>query len=213
MRTILLVLCILSVTLSAKAQFGKRWAAGNYYDTLGHKTAGFISWKAPEKLSKKPADHLFFKSNEKAGKNKIETSQLRSFTMGKDSFVVSQLKELNYAPVLQVVMDKPIKLYYWSAEIVNLPFAVLGAVGGALAGGTVISGMSSGKAYFYGQNCNELNTLTNKNFVDVMCNIMADKPDVVEIIKTKRFKLKDIDDLLTYYNTGLMPKKSQDDIY
>ena len=95
----------------------------------------------------------------------------------------------------------------------NLPLAALGAIGGALAGGTVITGMSGGKAYFYGPNCNTLNTLTNKNFVDVMCSIMADNLIAVEKIKTKQFKFKAINDLLIYYKTGVMPKKSQDDMY
>jgi hypothetical protein len=60
MRIILVLLCILSVTFSAKAQmFGREWVEGSYYDTTGRKTTGLIAWSAPDKLSKKPGDHIF----------------------------------------------------------------------------------------------------------------------------------------------------------
>ena len=44
MRKILLLLCILSITITAKAQlFGKNWKEGSYYDLRGTKHVGFIN--------------------------------------------------------------------------------------------------------------------------------------------------------------------------
>ena len=111
MRTILLLVCILSVTFSAKAQlFGKDWLKGSYYDTTGRKTSGLIAWSPPDKLSKKPGDHIFYKSSITGEKIRIESSTFSSFTMGTDSFVVSQINSINYAPVLRVLIDRPVKL-------------------------------------------------------------------------------------------------------
>jgi hypothetical protein len=212
MRTILLVLCILSVTLTASAQF-RDWAEGSYYDTLGHKRTGLIAWHAPDKLSRKPGDHLFFKSNKKADKLRVESFGIRAFTMGKDSFVVSNDKSIDYAPVLQVLINRPTKLYYWSAKVTSLPLAILGGAGAAVAGATVITSTSGGVAYLYGTDADHLNVLTRKNFIDVMCEIMADRTEITQKIKNKELIFGDIHDLLVYYNTGILPKKSRDDIY
>jgi hypothetical protein len=214
MRTILVFLCILSVTFSVKAQlFGKDWAEGSYYDSTGRKTTGLIAWSAPDKLSKKPGDHIFYKSTSAAEKVRIETSGIISFTMGADSFVVSKVSSINYAPVLRVLINRPVKLYYWSAQVTSIPMAALGAVGGALAGTTVISGTSGGKAYLYGPDANNLTVVTRKNFIDAMCSIMSDRPEVTMQIINKTLRFADIDDLLILYRTGKMPQKKSDDIY
>jgi hypothetical protein len=214
MRTILVFLCILSVTFSAKAQlFGKDWAEGNYYDSTGRKTTGLIAWSAPDKLSKKPGDHIFYKPTSAAEKVRIETSDITSFTMGSDSFVVSHISSINYAPVLRVLINRPIKLYYWSAHVTSIPVAALGALGGALAGATVISGTSGGKAYLYGPDANNLTVVTRKNFIDAMCSIMSNRPEVTMQIINKTLRFADIDDLLILYRTGKMPQKKSDDIY
>jgi hypothetical protein len=213
MRTILTLVCILSVTLSSKAQIGRNWAEGSYYDTSGHKLSGFISWHAPDKLSKKPGDKIFYKASKSADKIRIESSDLSSFTMGTDSFVVSRLAAINYAPVLQVLLKGPVNLYYWEADVVNWPMAALGAVGGAVAGATVIAGVGGGKAYFYGPDASNFKMLTRNNFIEIMCGIMTDRPEITEKIKNKKIRFNDMHDLLVYYKTGKMPEKSNDDSY
>lgn len=216
MRTIFILLCIFGVTLSAKAQmFGKKWQQGSYYDTLGHKTAGLIAWSHPEKFSKDTGDHIFYKADNKGTKTQIETNLISSFTMGEDSFTVSHNKALYFAPVLKVLLNGNIKLYYWQAEVVNWKMAALGslgAVGGALAGATTgaaagAMAVPSTAAYFYGTDCNSLRLVTRKNFVEVMSRLLNDKPDAVAKITDKTFKMGDMDDLLNYYKTGKMPPK------
>jgi len=214
MRTILLLLCILSVTFSAQAQlFSKDWVQGSYYDTTGNKTTGLIAWSAPDKLSKKPGDHIFYKSTSAAEKVKIGTASITSFTMGSDSFVVSKISSINYAPVLRVLINRPVKLYYWSAQVTSIPVAALGAVGGALVGAAVIGGTSGGKAYLYGTNPNNIEPITRKNFIEVICSIMDDKPEVTKLIVNKTLKFADMDSLLILYRTGKLPQKNNDDMY
>lgn len=214
MRTILLAMCILSVTFSAQAQmFGKDWAEGSYYDTTGRKTSGLLSWSAPEKLSKKPGDHLFYKATNTAEKVRVETAAITSFTMGTDSFVVSKIASISYAPVLRVLINYPVKFYYWRAQVTNIPLAALGAVGGALVGATIITGTNTGQAYLYGYDPNHLTTVTKKNFVEAMCMVMSDKPEVVNLIKNKTLRFSEMDDLLILYRTGKLPQKKNDDMY
>ncbi len=210
MRFVFILLCIFSVTTPSSAQlFGRKYRMGNYYDTLNHKTAGLIAWSVPDKLSKKAGDYIYYKPDAKAKGVKLESFCLKSFTMESDSFVVSKNEHINYAPVLKVLLDGKLKIYYWSARVTSLPMALLGgAVGAALTGGgTVLTGSSGGYAYFYGANPDSLNTITNKNFANVMTYIMDDKPEVVAKIKQDKLRLKDINDLLVFYKTGAMPAK------
>lgn len=215
MRFVLLLICILSVTLSSNAQvFSKNWTSGNYYDTLGNKTSGLIAWSRPEKMSKDSGDHIFFKADKKAAKTTISVTQLSCFTMGTDSFTISHHKGLYYAPVLKVLNNGPVKLYYWSADVVNWG-TYFGAIGGAIAGATAKPSLAKGgnAAYFYGSNQDDLQLLTRKNFIDVMSSMLADKPEVVAKIKDKSFDIFLMDDLLTYYKTGEIPYNPNDKKY
>ena len=64
--------------------------------------------------------------------------------------------------------------------------------------------------YYYGSNQDKVTKLEKKQFMEVMSNIMADKPEVVAKIKDKTFRYGDMEDLLTFYRTGQMPKRSYD---
>ncbi|MBB5394888.1 hypothetical protein [Mucilaginibacter sp. AK015] len=68
MKKILLLLCILSITFSAKAQlFGKHYDEGAYYDLDGVKHTGLISWAAPEKsLFAGDGDKIYYKPEKKS---------------------------------------------------------------------------------------------------------------------------------------------------
>jgi hypothetical protein len=48
MRSVLFFFSFVGMAFSVNAQmFGKDWGAGSYYDSLGHKTTGFIAWSTP----------------------------------------------------------------------------------------------------------------------------------------------------------------------
>jgi hypothetical protein len=64
MRKFLLLLCILSITISANAQFfGGHWDIGYYYDLNGKKHKGLILWEVGNEIN--------FKLNKDADKIKV----------------------------------------------------------------------------------------------------------------------------------------------
>jgi hypothetical protein len=138
---------------------------------------------------------------------------ISSFTIETDSFVVSKNKALAPAPIMQVLLNTPVKLYHWQAEIINWPVLAFGAIGGIIAGAPGV-GMSGGSdAYFYGPDPERLNILTRKNFIQVLSDIMADKPELAEKIKNKKFRYRDMKDLQVFYTTGKLPEKPNEDVY
>jgi hypothetical protein len=137
--------------------------------------------------------------------------------MGTDSFAISHHKALYYAPVLKVLVNSPTKLYYWTADVVNWGtyFGAVGGVIGAAVSSKAKSNLTKGfsAAYFYGSNPDTLQLITRKNFIEIMSNILADKPEVVARIKDKTFDIFLMDDLLTYYRTGEIPYNPNDKKY
>lgn len=209
MRTILLTLCILGVTLSTQAQMPENeWAEGSYYDLKGNKFSGLISWSMPRKNFLKPeGHHLFFKTSPDAKEVKVKSHDLKCFTMGKDSFVVTHNKDLSLYPILSVVLNSPVKLYRSSTFSAAFgPVAVLGTLG------ALPSMLSKGKVwseyhnvYYYGNTPETINKIKRSNYIEIMSQLMADKPDVVAKIKDKTIGYGDIDKLIEYYQTGVMP--------
>ncbi|CAM3832311.1 hypothetical protein MUGA111182_12205 [Mucilaginibacter galii] len=195
MRTILLLVCILSVTFSAKAQmFGRDWVEGRVYDLNNKKFNGFIAWTPPEPTwASKLDDHLYFKDDKKK-KNEIEvrSSKIKGFVMGADSFVVSHDIQVATAPFIAVILNNPIKLF--------ASYATRSAPAGGI--GPLPIGFSfrrSKKVFYYGVDHDLLTKLEKSNFIEIMSAIMSNKPDVVAKIKDKTYKYGDIQDLLDYY--------------
>ncbi|RFZ90850.1 hypothetical protein D0C36_18035 [Mucilaginibacter conchicola] len=212
MRKILLIICILSVTLSARAQlFGKHYDEGAYYDLDNVKHTGLISWSPPAKsIFGGNGDQIYFKPEKKAEKIKLTNSQIKSFLVKKDSvtldsFVVSANKEVAYSPFLQVVLN--------NAEIKLYSFLQTASAGGGMYGGASGAMMMQPYRswgitdYYYGSNPNDVVKLTKKNFAEVMSKIMADKPLVVESINNKKMRLGlgKMDDVLFFYKNGYLP--------
>ncbi|MDT3405514.1 hypothetical protein [Mucilaginibacter terrae] len=196
MRTILLALCILGVTLTSHAQslFGKTWIDGYYYDLTGKKVTGLISWSAPQKsLFSTEGDRIFFKEKEDAQKVKLLSKQISGFVMDKDSFVVSKHIDLKDFSFLSVVLNTPTKLY-----LSTIAYSAITS-NGMVSGGVL-------KNYYYGPDPDNITKITRKNYIDVLSQLMADKPDVVAKIKDKKFRFGRIDDLVEYYQTGVIPK-------
>jgi hypothetical protein len=215
MRTILLVLCILSVTFSAKAQlFGGDWSEGSYYDLSGKKVSGLISWTPPQKsFLSNAGDYINYKANKEAKKIKVPSTQLQGFIIEQDSFVVSHYKDLTKAPFLEVLLNSPVKLYVSSISVSSAPVMM----GGGAIGAMMAPGIRGGsKNYYYGTGTEDITKLDKKQFIEVMSKLMASKPEVVAKIQNKTFKYSKIADLVVYYKTGIIPVKEKgkdDDMY
>ncbi len=213
MKKFLLLLFIFNITLSAEAQlFRKTWEKGSYIDSSGNHFSGLIYYSLPDaSVFKGKGDHLLYKTNTNADKQKIPSGQIKSFVIDTDSFTVSHSIVLEKFPFLQVMINHQTKLYYSAINSGSTPVLGAALIGGALGAAAMHGKNASG--YYYGTDEDHLNLLRGKNFVETMTMLMADKPEVVAKIKDKTFKLGSITDLLNYYKTGVLPKKSLDDVY
>ncbi|RYU91527.1 hypothetical protein EWM62_06195 [Mucilaginibacter terrigena] len=213
MKKILLLLCILSVALSSKAQlFGKHYDEGYYYDSVGVKHTGLISWSPPAKsIFGNKGDNIFFKTDKKAEKIKLKNIELRSFSIKNDSarmdsFVVATNKDFEKAPFLQVLLDNNVKIY---------GFTMLSSSGGGMmmgAGGNMVmtpSFSSSDTKYYYGSDPDHTTRLDKKNFIEVMSKALASKPYVVKRVQDKTFKISKLNELLYFYRTDNYPQSMQ----
>ena len=199
MRTFLLLMCILSVTFSAKAQlFGRDWSEGRVYDLSNKRFNGFVAWTPPEPtFSNKPGDKLYFKETKKKTEIEVPSSKIRAFVMGTDSFVVSHHPELAQAPFLAVKIDKAMKLFTSRSGRTSAPVSS--------GMGTGVSFHSSKIVYYYGADADMITRLDKGNFIEVMSRIMSDKPEVVAKIKDKTYKYGDMLELLTFYRVTPEP--------
>ncbi|TWR27041.1 hypothetical protein FPZ42_08390 [Mucilaginibacter achroorhodeus] len=197
MRKLLLLLCILSITISTKAQlFGKHWDEGSYYDLQGVKHQGLISWTAPQKsLFNGDGDEIFYKTQKDADMVKIKSSELRSFIIGVDSFVVSKNEIFKRKPFLNVLVNTNDTLkIYRSMEKRSSPGIGFGV--GSIGAVTAMVGASfnyTKKAYYYGKNPNNVIKIDNKNFTEVTSKILANIPLIVKEIESK--SLRDMEDV------------------
>jgi hypothetical protein len=206
MRKILLLLCILSITLVAKAQFPSlinksissyRWAEGVYYDSLGTKHSGFITWEIP--LIGNKLDYIGFKPAKKADNVKIYSTALRSFVIGEDSIVTSNNVLFKKSPFLRVLIN--------NSDTTKLYEYLVAHRGGS---GTMGAGISASinyttSTYYYGTNPDNPTKLDKKNFIETMSHIMADKPEAVARIKNKKLRYGDMNYLLYFYKYDVMP--------
>jgi hypothetical protein len=206
MRTILLTLCILSVTFSVNAQmFGRKWVEGRVYDLNNKRFNGFIAWTPPEPTFKsKIDDHLYFKDDKKKNEIEVRSSKIRSFVIGADSFVVSHNPQLATAPFVSVVIDKPIKLF--------VSYTTRSSPAGGI--GMIPIGISFNRqkgVYYFGADADFVTQLDKDNFVDAMSRIMSDKPEVVAKIADKTYKYRHRGELIKLYLTGQTTDQTNND--
>ena len=214
MRFFLFVLFILLNALPSHAQlFGKKWADGKLYHVSGEVFTGQIYWTPPQKSSyNQTGDGILYRRDKSEEEIPIPASKIVSFTMGADSFVVSHDVNLTNTPFLIVMLNTPTKIYKSSTHKQGVPM-MLGTGGGSgpvslgIGLGTMVGG-GTRKTYYYGANADNLTKLEKKQFMEVMSNVMADKPEVVAKIKDKTFKYGDLEELLEYYKTGKMDQKN-----
>lgn len=216
-------LAVLAVTLFlVNKSFAQKWPAGAFTDLKGNRVTGFINPNPAGKGPIKDEAFIEFKDNEKTNFYKLSASDLKSFIVGKDSFVVAHAphnetwtkKELDF---VKVELNEETKLYVAIVGQVTgggSGFGVhptggvgfgTGPYGGTGAGlGLEIGsgGSRTGKVqvtYYYGANTAEMSQLTPINFKDVMSDIMGDEPDVVDKIQSGQFNLGNIQKLIAYF--------------
>ncbi|MBS1500825.1 MAG: hypothetical protein JST32_02100 [Bacteroidetes bacterium] len=226
MRPILIILFFLLLSVSAKSQ---KWPAGAFTDMKGNRVTGFINPNPSGKGPIKDEGFIEFKDDEKTHPYKLSASELKSFIVGKDSFVVAHApqntlwtkKELDFVKV--EINDEDTKLYvaivgtdrghgsgfgiHPTGEIgMGTGFGGYGGYGTGAGGGVGIDlgggggGYSKVEAtYYYGPNTAEMLMVTPQNFNDVMGDIMGDEPDVLDKINANQFNLGNIQKLIAYY--------------
>lgn len=215
MRKITFILFILTVSFTANAQNSQRkWFEGTLYHTSGEIFDGLISWSPPHKGEYEDGDQILYCKDEKSEVFPIPYYKIKSFVMGADSFVVSRNVLFKNSPFMIVSVDNATKLFTVKTAKNGFPLIIntggfTGNVGMGVGVGTRI-GAGTKTTYYYGATPDKVTKLEKKEFIEVMSNIMADKPEVVAKIKDKTFRYGDMEDLLTYYRTGQMPKKSYD---
>ncbi len=208
--------------LICTAVFAQKWQPGSFTDIKGNKESGLIRENPSSKGPIKDEGFIEFKDDSKSNPYKLSASDLKSFTVGKDSFIVAHAphntfwtkKELDF---VKVALDEETKLYVAIVGTGGSGKKGIGVSpefgGGVGTGGS--SGMGGGLAvnlggggggygkisttYYYGPNTAAMEQLTPINFKDIMSDVMGDEPDVVEKIQAGQFNLGNIDKLIAYF--------------
>ncbi len=210
----------LAIILVSNTLFAQKWQPGTFTDIKGNKLTGLVRENPSNKGPIKDEGFIEFKDDSKSNPYKLSASDLKSFTIGRDSFVVAHApgnsnwtkKELDF---VEVALDEETKIYV--AEVgtgggggrgvsVSPEFGGgVGTGGYSGAGGGIainLGGGGKGKVmvtYYYGANTAEMEQLTPINFKDVMSDIMGDEPDVVDKIQSGKFNITNVDKLITYF--------------
>jgi hypothetical protein len=211
------IFCLLFVFEKSQAQ---TWQSGCYYDVKNNKSVGLIKMK----MSGKPviADEAFieYKPNDKANSIRISASELSSFVMGRDSFIVAVAPRMGAwskfeLDFVKVVVDADPKLYMFRGKVNGgggvQPDVGVGIGGGFGTGGggfgmglgggiTIPLGGRTVTGYYYGANTAVMKELTPANFIDVMSEILGDEPEIVDQLHQNRYGLGNIDKLIANYN-------------
>ncbi|PJJ84259.1 hypothetical protein [Mucilaginibacter auburnensis] len=217
-RHITFIIALTLVSISAVAQ---KWQPGYFYDKRGVKNSGFINQTPSGKGPIKNEAFIEYKEYEKDKPMKLSASDMKSYVVARDSFVVAASLTDDWAgeqlDFVRVAVNAPIKLYMAKVGDVSArqkPVAInpalstgygSGGMGGGLGGGIAINLGGRGRgstriAYLYGESTNGMKLLTEENFEDVMIEIMGDEPAAVDVIKNKKTNLRDIEKLIAYYH-------------
>jgi len=211
MRSALIILSFLLVGISAKAQ---TWVPGAYYDVKNNKSVGLIKMKMSGAHPVPDEAFIEYKPNDKANSIKISASELSSFVMGRDSFIVAVAPWSKYElDFVKVVVDADPKLYMFRGKVSGggvQPDVGIGVGGGfgtggggfgmGLGGGISIPlGGSTITGYYYGANTAVMKQLIPANFIDVMSEILGDEPEIVDQLHQNKYNLRNIDKLIANY--------------
>jgi hypothetical protein len=213
------ILCLLF--LSAVCVNAQKWQPGHFTDVKGNRMSGLIRVNPSGKAPIKDEGFIEFREDKKAEPFKLSASDLKSFVVGKDSFVVAHAPQneawaKNEMDFVKVVLDEdPVKIYAANGGAGGSGFGFspgistgigsggYGGFGAGLGGGISIpigGGRKSEKtAWYFGENTAEMKRLTNENFEDIMTDIMGDYPDIADKIRSKVYVLANIDKLIAYF--------------
>lgn len=213
------------VILSCANASAQKWQPGHFIDLKGNRSDGFIIPNPGGSGPFKNEGFIEFKDNDKANPYKLSTSDLQSFVVGKDSFVVAHApgnetwakKDLDF---VRVLVNEETKVYATRGAgkggsgskfrlSPGIGVSTGGGYGSAFGGGVGVSlgGGGNGRdggnekvSYYYGENTATMQHLTNENFVDIMSEVMGDEPQVVEQLRAGKFGLGNMDKLVEYFN-------------
>lgn len=185
---------------SVKAQlFGvipiNHFEKGYYYDLKDQKILGKIAKDASSRNVFADDNYILFKADTATDRIKLTPKMIKSFVIGTDSFTVSHG---DTAQFFRVLINHP-TLKLFSVSGFNGSIGVGAATGGgvgAVSGGSI----SKQTSYFYGPDADHISTMGRSNFFEVMSQLMADEPIIVQQIKDKVYRPSNINDLLAYYN-------------
>ncbi|QHS56727.1 hypothetical protein GWR56_14675 [Mucilaginibacter sp. 14171R-50] len=215
-------LALLLILITSSSVMAQKWLPGFFIDIKGVKTEGFIHPNPGGKGPIKDEGFIEFKDEEKSTPYFLSTSDLQSFVAGKDSFVVAHApgnetwakKDFDF---VRVAVNEEMKIYATRGagsggsggkKVRVAPSMGVGAgtYGASYGGGLGISigggegGSNNTKlSYYYGSNTANMQHLTSENFNDIMSEVMADEPEVVEQIRNNRFSLGSIEKLIAYF--------------
>jgi len=223
MRSILSILFFSALFVSTKS-FGQKWLQGHFTDKKGNVETGLIRVGGAGKGPVKDEGFIEFKEDAKSGPFRLSASELQSFVIGRDSFVVAHAPgnetwAKNEFDFVRVVLDEDLKLYAAGgvktgnggsgvsfAPGLSTGVGTGGYAGTAVGGGVSIpiSGAGNGGyyekvVYYYGENTASMKRLNDQNFEDIMTDMMGDYPEVVDKIKAKVYVLENIDKLIAYF--------------
>ncbi|MBW4889306.1 hypothetical protein KXQ82_06245 [Mucilaginibacter sp. HMF5004] len=220
MKFLFLSAFILFFACSSNAQgLTSKFQQGYYYDINGQKVEGLIRTGTGKKLVENEG-YITFKEDDKANKQNLSASMIHGFVIGRDSFIVARAPRVgtwskNELDFMQVMVNSPLKLYAINASGGGgggggiQPSFGLGMGGGSVGGiGTGIglslgSGMFGGgnrAVYYFGSDTGSMTEMKKQNFVDVISEVMADEPEIVEKVKAKKYSFGDMEKLIKAYN-------------
>ena len=223
MRSILSILFFSALFVSTKS-YAQKWLPGHFTDDKGNVETGLIRINPSGKAPVKDEGFIEFKEDKKSNSFKLSATELRSFVIGRDSFVVAHAPgnetwAKNEFDFVRVVLDEDLKLYAAGGVKTGsggngLSFAPglstgvgTGGYGGTAVGGGISIPSGGGGSggyyekvvYYYGDNTADMKRLNDQNFEDIMTDMMGDYPDVVDKIKAKVYVLENIDRLIAYF--------------
>lgn len=199
---------------SASAQLGlNQWDDGYFYDANGTKFAGQIVVSPSGRGPQTNEGFILYRRDKGEQKETLTASMVRSFVAGKDSFTVAHAPRSEKwtgrsIDFVKVLVDEPLKLYATTgggggmSPGISPSFGIGGgSFGGGMGGGLGINlgGGRGGKGksvYYYGDNPNMLTELNKDNFIQIMSEIMASQPEIVEKIKNKKYRYGKMDQLI-----------------
>jgi len=215
---------VLLLTLASNTVKAQKWLPGYFVDVKGVRTTGYIHPNPGGRGPFRDEGFIEFKDEEHSTPYYLSTSDLQSFVAGRDSFVVAHApgnetwakKEFDF---VRVVIDEPTKIYATRGagsggsgggkKVQVSPELGIGAgsYGTSYGGGVGISiggggggGNNNKLSYYYGSSTATMQHLTRENFIDVMSEVMADEPEVVEQIRANHFGIGNIEKLVAYFN-------------